>query len=111
VDLSAHPGLTPELVRAFIETQLDRVRAMGYEVVSCFLNGERSSEAEAVAEQLRARHFDCVMIGAGLRDPAWLLLFEQVINAVHAEAPLAKICFNSTPADTAESVQRWVPNA
>ena len=108
VDLSAHPELTPQLVRAFIETQLDRVRAMGYEVVSCLLNGQDSCEA-MVAEQVKARGFDCVMIGAGLRDPGWVLLFERVINVVHAEAPQAKICFNSTPADTAEAVRRWVP--
>jgi hypothetical protein len=107
VDLSGHPELTAELVRTFIETQLERVRALGYEVVNCLLDGGDGSEA--VAERhLKARHFDCVMIGAGLRDSKHLLLFEKVINVIHAGAPGAKICFNSTPADTAEAVQRWV---
>jgi hypothetical protein len=60
-------------------------------------------------EHLSRRSFDCVVIGAGLRDdPKQLLLFEQLLNIVHARAPDAKICFNSTPADTAEAVQRWV---
>jgi len=36
-----------------------------------------------------------------------LLLFEKLINLVHEHAPGAKICFNTTPADTAEAVQRW----
>jgi hypothetical protein len=35
-------------------------------------------------------------------------LFETIINLVHALAPEARICFNTTPADTAEAVQRWI---
>jgi hypothetical protein len=37
-----------------------------------------------------------------------LLLFEKIVNLVHSLAPDAKICFNTTPADTAEAVQRWI---
>jgi len=37
-----------------------------------------------------------------------LLLFEKLINVVHAQAPDAKICFNTTPADTSEAVRRWI---
>jgi hypothetical protein len=37
-----------------------------------------------------------------------LLLFEKIINLVHALAPNAKICFNSNPADSAAAVQRWI---
>ena len=32
----------------------------------------------------------------------------KVLNLVHQLAPDAAICFNSTPADTAEAVQRWI---
>jgi hypothetical protein len=35
-----------------------------------------------------------------------LLLFEKIINLIHRLAPQASICFNTTPADTAEAVQR-----
>jgi hypothetical protein len=56
-----------------------------------------------------SRHFDCVVIGAGLREPApRLLLFEKIINLVHSLAPQARICFNTTPADTADAVRRWI---
>jgi hypothetical protein len=44
------------------------------------------------------------MIGAGLR-AAPQLLFGKLINLIHAQAPNARICFNTTPADT---VQRWI---
>jgi len=64
-DFSQMPGLTPELVRNFIDTQLDRARELGYAV-------------------------------------------QKLLNLVHARAPGARICFNTTPADTAEAIRRWV---
>jgi hypothetical protein len=106
-DFAALPGLTPALIRAFIEAQLEQLRNLGYEVESCLVDLGETAEA-VTARHLTARHFDCVMIGAGLRAPTNLLLFERLINLVHHHAPGAKICFNTTPADTAEAVRRWV---
>jgi hypothetical protein len=107
VELPAAASLTPELVRAFIDSQLDRVRASGYEVVSCFV--DLGETAEAVTTRcLKERRFDCVVLGAGLRDPERLMLFEKLLNVVHAHAPDAKLCFNTNPADTVEAVRRWV---
>lgn len=106
-DLSEMPQFTPELIRAFIDAQLERVRELGYEVDSCLVDGGETA-AVVVAQRLASHSFDCVMIGAGLRAPAHLLLFEKLLNLVHAQAPRAKICFNKTPADSAEAVQRWV---
>jgi len=104
-DLSAFPGLTPDLVRAFIDVQLDRLRALGYAVESCLVDAGETAEA-VVARRLQGQDFDAVMIGAGLR--ASPLLFERIINVVHERAPRARICFNASPADTAEAVQRWI---
>jgi len=106
-DLTAFPGLTPGMVRAFIEAQLERLRGLGYEVESCLV--DRGETAEAVtARHLTTRDFDCVVIGAGLHSAPHLLLFEKLLNLVHEHAPGAKICFNTTPADTAEAVRRWI---
>lgn len=107
-DLTAFPGLTPELVRSFIDAQIAKLNACGFDAVSCLI--DLGETAEAVATRaLRAKRFDCVMIGAGLRQPpGLLLLFERIINLVHALAPTAKLCFNSTAADTTEAVQRWI---
>ena len=53
---------------------------------------------------LRARSYDCVVVGAGLRKPRErLLLFEKVLNLIHRLAPNAAISFNTTPADTTEA--------
>lgn len=107
VDFKEFPHLTPDLIKAFIDSQLQRLRSLGYEVVSCLVDQGDTAEA-VLAQHLQSQKFDCVMIGAGLRAPAHLLLFEKLINLIHTQAPGAKICFNTTPADTAEAVQRWV---
>jgi len=107
-DYSAFPQLTPELVRNYIEAQLLRLRGLGYEITSCLVDLDEAAEA-AVTSALRDERFDCIVIGAGLREPKErLLLFEKVLNVVHRLAPEAAICFNTAPADTAEAVQRWV---
>lgn len=107
-DLSALPGFTPEMVRTYLESQIARVREFGYEVESC-LTDRGETAGQVVEAALRARSFDCVVIGAGLREPPELLeLFERVLNLVHTLAPQAKIAFNSNPTDTAEAARRWL---
>jgi hypothetical protein len=107
-DLTAFPGLTPELVKSYIDAQIERLDQSGYASETCLIDLGETAEA-VVTRALKSRQFDCVVIGAGLRQPpSQLLLFERVINWVHALAPAAKICFNTTPADTVEAVRRWI---
>ena len=108
VDFTGMPGLTPELVLAFIDAQIEGMRAQGYEVESCLI--DTGEQAHLTVESvLRARTFDCVVIGNGLRSPpAQLLLFEKVLNLVHERAPGARIAFNTNPSDTAEAARRWI---
>jgi hypothetical protein len=107
-DLTGFPQFTPELIRSYIDSQIEQLRVSGYDTVSCLIDLGETAEAVAAAA-LRTKRFDCVVIGAGLRQPApQLLLFEKIINLVHALAPDAKICFNTNPADTASAVQRWI---
>ena len=101
------PGLTSEIVQAFIDRQLDRVRAAGHTVESCLVGTEAGAEA-TLRRKLDGQPFDCVLIGAGLRAPEHLRLFERLLNVIHRTAAQASICFNTTPADSAEAVQRWV---
>lgn len=107
-DFTAMPQFTPELVRAYIDQELARVRDAGFAVESCLIAPDATGLADVEAA-LRRGKFDCVVIGAGLREPAeHLLVFEKVLNLVHRLAPEAGIAFNSTPADTREAVERWV---
>jgi hypothetical protein len=106
VDPALLQGLSVKLVRAYIDSELDRVRAAGYEVETCLV--DRGETAETVLRSaLAAGPFDCVLVGAGLRADGELALFEKLLNIVHAAAPTAKLCFNASPADSLEAVRRW----
>jgi len=108
VDVSRFPGLTAELMRNYIDAELQRLRDDGYEVVPCLIDLGATAE-QVTAAALASRQFDCVMIGAGLREPPQhLLLFEKILNLIHHHAPTASICFNTSPADTVDAVRRWV---
>jgi hypothetical protein len=107
VDAATFQPFTTAQVTAFVETQLERIRQLGYEVESCLVDLGATAEG-VVARQLDEKSFDCVLIGAGLRAPEGLLLFEKLLNLVHERAPQARICFNTSPADSAEAVQRWI---
>jgi len=107
VDVSRFPELTAELMRNYIEAELQRLRDDGYEVGPCLIDLGATAE-QVTAAALASRRFDCVMIGAGLREPPeHLLLFEKILNLVHHRAPAACICFNANPADTIDAVRRW----
>jgi len=108
VDFATMPGLTPEFVRAALDATVEGLRAQGYDAESCWVDLGETAEA-ALEAALRSRPFDAVVIGGGLRKPPEnLLLFEKLLNLIHALAPQARIAFNTTPVDTTEAVQRWV---
>jgi hypothetical protein len=108
VDYTAMPQFTPEVFRSYIEAQLERLRAAGFDVTSCLIDLGDTAEA-VTAKMLQSGPFDCVLIGAGLRQHGErLLLFEKIINLVHRHAPDARICFNTNPADSVEAVRRWI---
>jgi hypothetical protein len=108
VDFSAFPGMNAGTVRAGIDGQVARLRELGYAAQSCWVDLGDTVES-VLGERLAAEAFACVVIGAGLRvPPAHLMLFEKLINLVHAGAPGAKICFNTKPTDTVEAVRRWL---
>lgn len=108
LDFSKFPGFTAEQFRQFIDAQIERVRAHGFDVTSCPIDLGETAEATATAA-LKSKRWDCVVIGAGLRQPPErLLLFEKIINLIHALAPSASICFNTRPDDTVEAVERRI---
>jgi hypothetical protein len=108
VDFTTMPQFSPEMFRSYVDAQIERVRALGYDVTSCLIDLGDTAEAVAV-KTLQSEQFDCVLIGAGLRQPGErLMLFEKIINLVHRLAPGARICFNTNPADSPEAVRRWI---
>jgi hypothetical protein len=95
-------------LRAMLMEDEKRLRDLGYDAKWLLIDHGETAEG-AVSAALTEKKFDCILIGAGIRTMApEFLLFEKLVNLVHAKAPQAKICFNTTPKDTAVSVQRWV---
>ena len=99
----------PGPVAAAIEVGLAGFAEHGVAVETCLVGLDGSDDVAAVvATAVRARPWECVVIGGGLRNEDQLELFEQVLNLVRRHAPGAAIALNSTPADTFEAAARWV---
>jgi hypothetical protein len=108
VDYAKHPGLTPEKLQAALKADESRLQALGFDAALCFIDGSATS-ADTVRAALAQAPVQAVLIGAGVRaDPSRFLLFETLVNVVHAEAPQARLCFNTGPTDSVEAVQRWL---
>ena len=105
-DPALPPGMTVEKVRAGIAVALKGFAEHGWESDVCFIRPDETA-APTVVKQLGSTHYDCVVIGAGVRlPPRGLALFEAVVNAVHKAAPGVGIAFNTRPDDSADAAAR-----
>ena len=104
----AAAGLTAEKVTIGITGSINTLNELGYNAELCWTDlGETA--IDVIKTHLQKINFDCVIIGAGIRKPdSNFNLFENMINIVHEYAVKTKICFNTNPMDTVQSVQRWV---
>lgn len=104
VDYSKWPDLTPEKLRAALEGDREKLHSPGYEAELLYIV-DADSAFDTVCYALEKAEYDCVLIEAGARTvDEHFLVYEQLVSAVHQSAPSAKICFNTSPADTAETV-------
>jgi hypothetical protein len=106
-DPALPPGLTAEKIQAGIEFAMNDMKARGWDAELCVVRPDASAP-ETVERALSGRHFDCVVIGGGIRiPPKSLLLFEALVNAIHRAAPDTAIAFNTSPENTAAAAARW----
>ena len=109
VDFTDFHGMTAERVRTGLAAQQVKLKSLGYDSHELLIDLGETAEA-AVAKALAERDFACILFGAGIRtSPRHFLLFERLLNVVHAAAPRAKLAFNTNPGDSLEAFQRWVP--
>ena len=102
------PGLTAEKVLTGLKAERENLKTEGCDS-DMHLIDAGSFEMSPLAELLKAKQFDGVMIGAGVRvPPSNFILFEKLVNTVHDNAPNTKIIFNTNPRDTTESIKRWL---
>jgi hypothetical protein len=100
----------PRPVADAIAAGMERFAEHGVGVQACLFGLDGSDDIETVVgEALRARPWECVVVGGGVRTAEdQLELFEKVINLVRRLAPQAAIAFNSTPSDTFDAAARWI---
>ncbi len=101
-------GLTSEMVEQGTKATLEKLTSMGYDA-KVFLIDTGSNDLSDLAKQLKDKNYRGVVIGNGIRSQTSnFILFEQIINVVHANAPGSKIIFNTLPTNTDEAVKRWL---
>lgn len=107
-DPALAPGMDADKIHAGIKAAMAEMAGRGWLVESCFIDPDQTA-APTVERQLAEAHYDCVVIGAGVRlPPNRLTIFEAVINAIHRAAPGAAIAFNTHPEDTGAAAARWI---
>lgn len=102
------PSVTPASITEGLDASADQLKAAGH-AAELLMVDDGATAGHAVAERLRDRRFDVVVIGAGLRImPQNAQLMETLVNMVHSSAPQAKIAFNTTPADSGDAALRFL---
>jgi hypothetical protein len=105
-DPALPPGMSVEKVHAGIAVALKQFADRGWESDLCFIRPDETAGL-TVARQLSSTHYDCVVIGAGVRlVTGGLPIFEVVINAIRNASPGAAIAFNTRPDDSADAAAR-----
>ena len=107
-DPALPPGFDAAKIHAGIAIGMQQMADRGW-AADLLLVPPAAAATDQVRQQLTGRTYDAVVIGGGIRiPPKSLLLFEQLVNAVHACAPSVAIAFNTTPQDTADAAARWI---
>jgi hypothetical protein len=98
----------PKPVADAINIGMRALADRGFHAEACLIALDGSDDLEArVTAALRARSWDCVVVGGGIQQPEEQLeLFESIINLICRHAPQAAIAFNHTPDDLAEAAAR-----
>ncbi|BBY36669.1 hypothetical protein MMAN_08030 [Mycobacterium mantenii] len=102
-------GLSKEVLRAANDDNVAGLRAAGYQVDNCLIDFGTAG-AEKAGEWLRAKRYDAVLIGAGIRLVARnTLLFELIVNIAHTTQPGCRFVFNRAAQATPGDIRRWYP--
>src|SRR5690242_7152546 len=109
-DFAQFAGLSREKLRAANDDNVAALRAAGYRVDNCLIDFGEAGAAKA-GQWLAAKHYDAVLVGAGVRLVASnTLLFEAIVNAAHTTQPGCRFVFNRGAASTPDDIRRWFPH-
>jgi hypothetical protein len=110
-DFAQFSGLSKEKLRAANNDNVAGLRAAGFLVDNCLIDSGDAG-ADKARNWLAARHYDAVLIGAGIRLVADnTLLFEAIVNAAHTLHPGCRFVFNRAAVATPDDIRRWFPES
>ena len=102
----AQAQLLREPVGRLVEI-LQRLRQAGFEVVNVLIRNGDTPE-DVVGRAVEQGPFDALLIGAGVRLVADnTLLFEGLVNLLHAAYPNARFVFNQAAVTSPDDINRW----
>lgn len=109
-DFAQFRGLSKDRLRAANDENVSALRAAGYQVDNCLID-VGAAGVEKARRWLDAKHYDAVLIGAGVRLVASnTLLFESIVNAAHVAQPSCRFVFNQAAKATPDDIRRWYPD-
>ena len=85
-NFTARSDHIPELIRHYMTTQIGNRRVLGYDAVSCLVDLREIAAETVESVLLKSRRFDCVVVGAGSREPPARLLLFEIQPCSHASA-------------------------
>jgi hypothetical protein len=104
----APPNMSAQKVMDGLHGSQGRLERSGH-AAAILLTRNAETVEEQVSRALQEKHYDVVVVGAGLRTlPPMAEQFEKLMNVVHKEAPEAKLAFNSAPDDSDRAARRWL---
>ncbi len=105
--LSNITDLTAEKIHAALIANVEAINKKGHDCQLIYVDPNDFNSTAALVKELPT--LDIVLIGAGVRTlPPFFLYFEKLINLIHENCrPSTRICFNTSPFDTADAVARW----
>ena len=100
-------GFNQDTLMSTLEAQRDKLNSLDYAAELFFIKSEETACSE-LKIHISKTDYDWILFGGGIRLRAEnTKFFEKLVNLVHEYAQKAKICFNTMPDDTAETIQRW----
>ena len=103
-ELAIDTGVARRIIAEFIRAQL---RQAGFEVVNVLIRNGDTPE-DVVGRAVEQGPFDALLIGAGVRLVADnTLLFEGLVNLLHAAYPNARFVFNQAAVTSPDDINRW----
>lgn len=110
-DFAQFAGLSKESLQKANDDNVEGLRTAGFAVDNCLIDFGQAGIAKA-RQWLGAKHYDAVLIGAGVRLVASnTVLFEAIVNAAHESQPSSRFVFNYAASSTPEDIRRWYPDA